>query len=78
VAAPLRPAERKAGDEDVRRLRSLADRLLGRLVPEVTASALWLTQHRCVAGCGFVKTETRQCHDGSGYCTAWTTLHCGC
>jgi len=73
-----RPMARRAGDDNMRRLRALTDRLIGRLVPEVTASALWITQRRCAAGCGRWSTQTRQCHDGSGYCTPWQTVHCDC
>jgi hypothetical protein len=61
-------------------LRSLTDRLLGHVAPEVTASALWLTQYRCLNyGCGGRgQAQYRQCHDGSGYCTPWRNHWCGC
>jgi hypothetical protein len=65
---------------DVRIVRSLTDRLLGRVAPEVTAAALWITQHYCVpSGCaGRGQDWVRQCHDGSGYCTPWVKDGCGC
>ena len=62
----------------MRTLRALTDRLIGRLVPEVPAAAIWITQTRCIAGCSLVKKEQRQCHDGSGVCTPWVFVNCGC
>jgi hypothetical protein len=63
----------------VLKLRALTDRLVGLVVPEVKASALWLNQYRCIGGCGGRgQGQTRQCHDGSGYCTPWTNVGCGC
>jgi hypothetical protein len=63
---------------DVRKLRSLTDRLISKVAPEVNASAIWITQTKCVAGCGFVKTMTRRCYDSTGDCTPWTIAHCDC
>ncbi|MBF9131101.1 hypothetical protein I0C86_19360 [Plantactinospora sp. S1510] len=61
------------------KLRALTDRLVGLVVPEVKASALWYTETRCVSGCGGRGQEQRrQCHDGSGVCGAWTNYYCGC
>lgn len=62
----------------MRKLRSLTDRLMGRVVPEVTASAIWVTRYRCTPGCGTFKRQKRQCHDSSGQCTPWVDVYCDC
>lgn len=60
----------------MRTMRSLMDRVLGRVVPEISAGAY--TQRRCVSGCSLVRLQTRGCHDASGYCGPWTNGPCGC
>lgn len=61
----------------MRTMRSLMDRMMGRLVAEIPAAAY--TQTRCVSGCGSPgKTIARGCHDASGVCGPWYTLRCGC
>ncbi len=60
----------------MRTMRSMLDRMMGRLVPEVSAGAY--TQTKCVAGCALVKTMARGCHDASGVCGAWYMAGCGC
>jgi len=64
----------------VSKFRALTDRLVGLVVPEVKASALWIPQYRCLTtGCaGRGQAQRRQCHDGSGYCTPWVNDGCGC
>ena len=75
----LRPTMREKGD-DVRILRSLTDRLLGRVAPEVTASALWIRQYRCLNyGCANRgQGQYRDCQDSTGYCGPWYNDGCGC
>ena len=62
----------------MRKLRTLTDRLIGRLVPEVTAAAIWVYEYRCVPGCTNVQTQRRRCHDSGGGCDPWVRVLCDC
>ena len=63
----------------MRILRRMADRLVGRLVPEVTASAIWRYEYRCNQRiiCNTVQKQyqRRHCHD-SGFCYDWENRGC--
>jgi hypothetical protein len=67
----------------MRMLQRIADRLVSRLVPEVTASAYWYWETRCYSGLRCpppagprYQAQRRYCHDGSNYCRPWENLGC--
>lgn len=64
----------------MRTIRALSDRLVGLVVPNVTAKGLWIDEYRCTSRCSSTAylLQHRRCHDSSGYCTAWTTQGCKC
>jgi hypothetical protein len=62
----------------MRILRSLTDRLIGRVVPEVEAQAAWRWQYACNVGCGRWAWQKRQCREETGVCGPWQTIHCDC
>lgn len=67
----------------MRMLQRVADRLVGRLVPEVTASAVWYYQYECYQGRRCPQPtdprstwRRRYCHDSSGFCYDWENIGC--
>ena len=64
----------------MRKLRALSDRLVGLVVPSVTAQGFWYDQYTCGVQCSSTAKilRYRRCHDSSGYCTAWTSKGCSC
>jgi hypothetical protein len=64
----------------MRILRRMADRLFSRLMPEVTASAIWRWEYQCNQSivCNRVQKQRqrRHCHDGTGFCYPWENYGC--
>lgn len=62
-------------------LRRMADGLLGRFAPKVTASAGWYYQYRCIlTKCaqdpGGWTYQRRNCYDSTGFCYPWQNYGC--
>ena len=64
----------------MRNIRALSDRLVGLVVPKVTAQGLWIDEYKCGSTCSSTAKilRHRRCHDSSGYCTAWVSEGCKC